>query len=84
MRTKECTKIREEQARWLKEGPNSRQRADHEILRTELRRDLERQYQTYLTLLDVLSESLVESAREHGSEANDSVGGQTNNTRSDH
>ena len=80
MRRKVCTTIREGLARWLKEGPKSRQRADHEKLRLELVKDL----RTQLQHMREARENASGTVLEQGSGANSSMGAQTNITRSDH
>ena len=81
MRRKKCTTIREGLARWLKEGPKSRQREDLEILRWELLDDLP----TQLLKQDVLSMEAMrdasETVLEQESGANSAMGAQTNITR---
>ena len=85
MRRKKCTTIREGLARWLKEGPKSRQREDLETLRWELLEDLP----TQLLKQDVMSmEAMMrdasETVLEQESGANSAMGAQTNITRLDH
>ena len=84
MRRKKCTTIREGLARWLKEGPKSRQREDLEILRWELLDDLP----TQLLKQDLMSMEALrdasETVLEQESGANSAMGAQTNITRLDH
>ena len=84
MRRKKCTTIREGLARWLKEGPKSRQREDLETLRWELLEDLP----TQLLKQDVMSMEAIRDASETDLEqesgANSATGAQTNITRLDH
>ena len=84
MRRKVCTTIREGLARWLKEGPKSRQRADHEKLRLELLKVLRTQLQKHDEWFTEAVNHASETALEQGSGANNSMGAQTNITRSDH
>ena len=84
MRRKKCTTIREGLARWLKEGPKSRQREDLEILRWELLDDLP----TQLLKQDLMSMEALrdasETVLEQESGANSAMEAQTNITRLDH
>ena len=84
MRRKKCTTIREGLARWLKEGPKSRQREDLEILWWELLDDLP----TQLLKQDLMSMEALrdasETVLEQESGANSAMEAQTNITRLDH